>query len=273
MIKDGDLVLATHGRSFWVLDDVSLLRQLTPATMTDAVKLFEPRTPCASAAAPPWPVNFAGAANIDGVNPPTGVVVPFFLKDKPAAPVDPDHLRDSAPGAGGAHHHLRPGGHGAGRRRSAPPVARAGANTYVWDMRYPGPTLLPDAVMQGRAQGPLAPPGTYTLDPRRQRHAGDAPRRRSSRTRGSPTRDADLETQFSFLMTTRDKLTETMAVVKKVRDTRAEAEALVKKAKEKSAAAARGRRPARQVDGRARTTGSTPSRSAWCSTRAKAGRT
>ena len=35
----------------------------------------------------------------------------------------------------------------------------AGANTFLWDMRYPGAVVLPDAVFQGSAQGPLAPPG------------------------------------------------------------------------------------------------------------------
>ena len=40
----------------------------------------------------------------------------------------------------------------------------AGANTYVWDMRYPGPTVLPDAVFQGRAVGPLAAPGSYRAE-------------------------------------------------------------------------------------------------------------
>ena len=86
-IKDGDLIAATHGRSFWVLDNVALLHQVTPATTTDAVKIFQPRTPVRFGRGAAWAGNFAAASSIDGVNPPTGAVVPFYLKDKPTAPV------------------------------------------------------------------------------------------------------------------------------------------------------------------------------------------
>lgn len=42
--------------------------------------------------------------------------------------------------------------------------AHAGANRFVWNMRYPGAVVLPDAVFQGSAQGPLAAPGTYRVE-------------------------------------------------------------------------------------------------------------
>ncbi len=86
--------------------------------------------------------------------------------------------------------------------------------------------------------GPLAPPGAYTLA-----LTVDGATTTSTATIVKDPRvtytDAELTEQFVFLMTVRDKLTETMSVVKRVRDTRAEAEALVKKAK----ASPRGQRP------------------------------
>jgi phosphomevalonate kinase len=110
-------------------------------------------------------------------------------------------------------------------------VVRAGANTYVWDMRYPAPTVLPDAVFQGRAIGPLAAPGTYALE-----LSANGVQTTTSATIVKDPRltftDADLDAQFSFLMNVSNKLTETMSVVRKVRDTRSAAEELVKKAKE-----------------------------------------
>jgi hypothetical protein len=110
-------------------------------------------------------------------------------------------------------------------------VARAGANTYVWDMRYPAPTVLPGAVFQGRAIGPLAAPGVYTIE-----LAANGVTTRTTATIVKDPRltytDADLEAQFTFLVDVRDRLTETMAVVKRVRDTRQMAEALVDKAKQ-----------------------------------------
>ena len=42
-VRDGDLIVATHGRSFWVIDDLSPLRQLTPALTTENAHLFTPR--------------------------------------------------------------------------------------------------------------------------------------------------------------------------------------------------------------------------------------
>jgi hypothetical protein len=98
-------------------------------------------------------------------------------------------------------------------------------------MRYPAPTVLPDAVFQGRAVGPVAPPGTYTLE-----LSANGVTAKTTATIVKDPRltytDADLESQFAFLMTVRDKLTETMAVVKRVRDMRDTAENLVKQAKE-----------------------------------------
>ena len=232
LIKDGDLVAATHGRSFWVLDNVALLHQVTPATMTDAVKLFQPRTTVRFGRGAALAGNFAAASSIDGVNPPTGVVVPFYLKDKPTGPVTLTITKEgTGPGAGLVRTiTFDPEGtpRGTGPQR---PVARGGSNTYVWDMRYPAPTVLPDAVFQGRAVGPVAPPRTYTLE-----LSANGLTARTTATIVKDPRltytDADLDAQFAFLMTVRDKLTETMTVVKRVRDMRARAEDLVKQAKE-----------------------------------------
>ena len=243
VIKNGDLVAATHGRSFWVLDNVALLHQMTPAVLTETVKLFQPRATTRFGRGASLAGSFAAAANIDGVNPPAGVVVPFYLKDAPTGPVTLTISKQGEPGAGVVRAvtfdppNATPAA--AGPRR---PVARAGGNTYVWDMRYPPPTVLPGAVFQGRPVGPVAPPGTYTIE-----LAANGVTTTTTATIVKDPRvtytDAELEQQFTFLMTVRDKLTETMATVKQVRDTRAEAEALVAKAKQTR----RGRTPESQA--------------------------
>jgi photosystem II stability/assembly factor-like uncharacterized protein len=230
VVKNGDLVAATHGRSFWVLDNVALLQQLTPDALTDAVRLFAPRTTVRYGRGAALAGNFAGTSNADGINPPNGVVLPFYLKAAPTGPVTLTISKVQGPGAGPVRTITfdLPGGAPAGGPRR--PAARAGANTYVWDMRYPPPTVLPGAVFQGQAIGPLAPPGEYTIE-----LAANGVTRRTTATLVKDPRltytDADLEAQFTFLIEVRDRLTETMAVVKKVRDTRQMAEALVAKAK------------------------------------------
>ncbi len=242
VIKDGDLLAATHGRSFWMLDNVALLSQLTASALTDKVTLFNPRTTVRYGRGASLAGNFSAAANIDGANPPNGVVVPFYLKEAPTSPVTLTISKEgTGPGAGVVRTVTfnPPGAAPGGPRR---PVARAGANTYVWDMRYPGATVLPDAVFQGRPDGPVAPPGDYTLE-----LAVNGVTTRTTATIVKDPRltytDADLETQFAFLIEVRDKLTETMTVVSRVRDTRREAEELVKKAKETR----RGRTPESQA--------------------------
>jgi hypothetical protein len=102
--------------------------------------------------------------------------------------------------------------------------------------------VLPGAVFQGRPVGPMAPPGTYTIELAANGTTTSTTAAIVKDPRVTYT-DAELQQQFTFLMTVRDKLTETMATVKQVRDTRAEAEALVAKAKQTR----RGRTPESQA--------------------------
>jgi photosystem II stability/assembly factor-like uncharacterized protein len=233
VVKEGDLVAATHGRSFWILDNVALLHQFDAASLAEPVKLFEPRTtvryrPGASAAG-----IFGGGSSADGQNPPAGVVVSFFLKEAPAGPATLTFVRErpgAAPETAMTVTLLPPGATAgaAGQGRSVP-TARAGANTYVWNLRYPPATVLPGVVFQGSPAGPVAPPGAYrvTLD------VGGRSESQSFRLVGDPRgsyTDAQLEEQFQFLIEVRDRLSETMGVVRRIREMRAGAQELVKKA-------------------------------------------
>ena len=80
-IKEGDLVAATHGRSFWILDDISPLRQLARATPRQAAHLFSPR----DAYRVDWGGGFFPAgtdAHPVGKNPPNGAMIYYWLKEK-----------------------------------------------------------------------------------------------------------------------------------------------------------------------------------------------
>jgi hypothetical protein len=177
-----------------------------------------------------------------GENPPVGVIVPFYLKDAPTGPVTLkissdrggklEEVRTFSMNTSGA---SAAGGRGArvgGRRRGGTSLATAaqGANTYVWDLRYAGANVIPDAVFQGQAVGPLAPPGMY----RAELSVG-------GRTYGQPFQvvkdprltfsDGDLEEQFQFMKRVSDRLEQTMSTVRRIRDMRMKAEALVAQAK------------------------------------------
>jgi photosystem II stability/assembly factor-like uncharacterized protein len=81
-IKEGDLIAATEGRGFWVLDDIEPLRELAADSKLTAapVHLFTPR--------PGWNLDGYGEAQVrpgEGQNPPGGVVIDYYLRDAPAA--------------------------------------------------------------------------------------------------------------------------------------------------------------------------------------------
>jgi len=80
-VKEGDLVAATHGRSFWILDDIAPLRQLARAIPRESVHLFKPR----DAYRVDWGGGFGGGgpeAHPVGKNPPSGAMIYYWLKSK-----------------------------------------------------------------------------------------------------------------------------------------------------------------------------------------------
>jgi photosystem II stability/assembly factor-like uncharacterized protein len=157
-VHGDDLVIATHGRAFWVMDDVSPLRQIAGAIDAGGDYLFAP--PSAYRLRPgndegtPLPRDEPNAAN-----PPTGVILDYFLATNARAPVVIEVL--DADG-----HPLRHWSSADKPRvvdpktitvvpswitRAAPPSAQPGAHRFVWDFHTKS------------ASGPLAPPGLYTI--------------------------------------------------------------------------------------------------------------
>jgi photosystem II stability/assembly factor-like uncharacterized protein len=133
--RDGDLILGTHGRGIYILDDITPIRQLAAATATDAY-LFDPRP------AIRWQTwgrdgNLAQKEFI-GQNPPAGAIINFYLK-APAGPV----TLSVANSAGSAVRTIT----------VANPIA--GVNRSVWDLRFDPPAAGAGA----RGRGGAAPGG------------------------------------------------------------------------------------------------------------------
>ncbi|MFZ0817225.1 MAG: hypothetical protein WAM78_17015 [Candidatus Sulfotelmatobacter sp.] len=169
VIKDNDLVVATHGRAFWILDDVSPLRQFSDDVAKKDVFLYTPGTAYriqAGAGAEQHP------SKRTGQNPPAGAVIYFYLKDAPKKgtevqleildasgksirkysssetelpdePLDPDD-----------------------KKPEKEIKAEAGLNRFVWDLRYEEAHRVPDYYLweyNGGAKGPVATPGQYEV--------------------------------------------------------------------------------------------------------------
>ncbi|HET8770400.1 MAG TPA: glycosyl hydrolase [Gemmatimonadaceae bacterium] len=229
-IKEGDLIAGTHGRSFWVMDDLSALRQMTPAVLSKSAHLFEPR----DAYRIDWGGRRGGGSSEGsnpGANPTSGAVVFYHLANagqkvklefvSPKGEVIKS-FESAPPKAEGDTTEAR-GGRGA--RGPAGPGNKKGLNSFAWDMRYPDASTFNGMILwSGRTTGPVAPAGTYTV----RMTVGDAaPQVASFDLLNDPRTTAtaeDLVAQFEFLMKVRDKTSEANDAIKTIRNVKAQLE-------------------------------------------------
>jgi len=179
VIHDDDVVVATHGRSFWILDDITPLRQITPGVADSNVTLFKPETA--------WRVRWN--TNTDtplppeepaGENPPDGAIIDYVLRSAPGAPPVLE-IRDSTGGLvrrfSGSEGPDSLAGAGLNTpaywiRPSRVLSSRPGMRRFVWDLHYPPPDGMRaeypmSAIYRNTPRGPLGPwvlPGNYTVN-------------------------------------------------------------------------------------------------------------
>jgi photosystem II stability/assembly factor-like uncharacterized protein len=164
VVKNNDLVVATHGRSFWVLDDITPLRQVGADMATAEMFLFVPQT--AYRLLYPDEVESRGPV---GQNPPPGAIIDYFFKAAPKGEVTLQ-IFDSRGKLVRSFSSLEK------KEDEQPPEwpdqikevkvipASAGLNRYVWNLRYGDPIKVPGAFYSGVGpRGPLALPGTYQV--------------------------------------------------------------------------------------------------------------
>ena len=165
-VKDNDLVAATHGRAFWILDDVSPLRQASSAIAADDFHLYQPAT----ATRLHFPDNVERRRPV-GDNPPKGAILYYYLKSKLA---DKEEITIEIADAQGKL--VRRLSNLEENKQEQPPewpdlekpanllTADAGMNRFAWDFRSDGPVQIPGAFYQGiPPRGPLVLPGTYQV--------------------------------------------------------------------------------------------------------------
>ncbi|MGO9124492.1 MAG: WD40/YVTN/BNR-like repeat-containing protein [Terriglobales bacterium] len=165
-VKDNDLVAATHGRAFWILDDVSPLRQAHSAIAADDFHLYQP----ASAIRLHFPDPVDRRRPV-GDNPPKGAILYYHLKSKPA---DKEEITIEISDAQGKR--VRQLSNLKESNQEQPPEwpdlekpadllpADAGMNRFAWDFRYDAPVQVPGAFYEGDPpRGPLVVPGIYQV--------------------------------------------------------------------------------------------------------------
>jgi len=189
VVEKDDLVIATHGRSFWILDDIGPLRQYSPEITKRPAHLFEPRPVIRSVNAAVIDYYLSRAADkltleiLDA----TGQVVRSF--ESPAA----KQL-----------------------------TAHAGLNRFTWDLRYPGPITFPGIVLRyaNPGQGPIAPPGEYTVRLSVNGISETKPLTVRRDPRLTDVSDADLQAQFQLAMRIRDETARAHGAIVEIRSIR-----------------------------------------------------
>ncbi len=226
--KNDDLIVATQGRSFWVLDDLTPLHQLSKEIAGADAHLYKPR--------PAYRMGGRGgrAFGANGQNLQSGVIVNYYIKERPK----PDKGKAKA----------KPGATGEKGKAKKPPTVKLtfmetdgsviktfssdakernkkiepkeGLNRFFWNMRYADAERFKGMIMwAANTTGPRAVPGTYKV----KLTVGDWSQTQSFELLKDPRAEsgqADMQAQFDFHLSVRDKVSETHRAIKRLRKVR-----------------------------------------------------
>ncbi len=227
--RERDLVVATHGRSFWILDDLTPLYQLNDNLARSEVILFKPRDSYRMGG-----FSFDRPGLAIGKNPPGGVVVYYYFKKKPQLKdsVRIEFLDDQGRLVKSfRHREEKAASDQAPLAQDEGPnlAADSGMNRFVWDMRYADAASLPGLILWGgTTRGPTAVPGIYhaRLSCAGKNWSQAFLIKKDPRLR---TTQAEFEEQFAFLMKVRDTLSTAHQTVLDIREIRNQTSDLVKR--------------------------------------------
>src|SRR3954447_19073990 len=229
-LAHNDLILATQGRGFWILDNVALLREIKGETTSSANRLF---TPVEGIRAAGRVAGNPGRSASLLQFPLPGAAIDYYLPETPEGDITLDILdkkgivvRSFSSKADPAGERANRGGEAAGDDDEGPRVRSgptrldksAGMHRFVWDLRYPGPWMS-NARPQG-PNGPMAPPDQYSARLTVGSWTNTKPLtiKEDPRVLESGVTDAELHEQFEHNMRVRDLVSEVNQAVARVRE-------------------------------------------------------
>jgi photosystem II stability/assembly factor-like uncharacterized protein len=234
VIKDDDLVLATHGRAFWILDDVSPLREFADSVAKEDMHLYLPATAYrVHSGDAPTHLSFVGK------NPPNGAVIYFYLKQSPKPELKQEVKIEILDAAGSV---IRKYSSTKNEPQDEPldpddkkPEKQIkpeeGLNRFVWDLHYEEANRVPGYFLweyNDGAKGPLALPGNYKVRLTANAKSVTAPFELKIDPRVT-TSQSDLEKQFKLEMEVREQLNRVHEAVNQIQDVRDQLNALKKR--------------------------------------------
>jgi photosystem II stability/assembly factor-like uncharacterized protein len=229
-VKEKDLVAATQGRGYWILDDLSVLHQAGSDIDNKSAHLYTPR--------PAYRLTAGGRADDPGsagTNPHVGAVIRYTLAEEPGDDVEVSLRVFEERGSEPIWTWTREPGadeeEGAEQGPNDPPDTRLlttdkGLNQFNWNLRYPGMERFDDLIMWADMRdGPKAVPGTY----RAELSVGDVTETVEFEVVADPrssVSQGDYQAQFDFIMDTRNLLSRAHVEIRKIRQLRTQLEGL-----------------------------------------------
>ena len=237
-VKNDDLVVATHGRAFWILDDVTPLRQYSDSIANDDMHLYEPAVAYrlhspGGEDGPPARLVFAGK------NPPGGAIIYYYVKKAPKDKdkASKDEVKIDILDASGAvvrsysskrNEPLDEPRDPDGKKPEKQITVEDGLNRFVWDLHYEDAHRVPDYYLWeygDGARGPMAVPGKYQVRLTIAGKSETQPFELKVDPRVSISQ-ADLEKQFKLQMDIREELNRVYDAVNEIQDVREQLDGL-----------------------------------------------
>ncbi len=206
-IKENDLIVATQGRSFWVIDDLTVVQQKASGLANKSLHVFDVNDA----------YRYDGYQNLNaknaGINPPNGPVINYFLKNiNDSSKVTIEILDKNKK-------QVKLFATDAKEKTDKIEVTK-GMNQFVWDMNYPPADKIDGQILwHGTVGGPRAAPGNYFYKIKADKDSAAG----GFVIRANPVyaiSQQDYEAQFDFLITVRDKFNEIQKAQKNIRDVR-----------------------------------------------------
>lgn len=236
VIKDNDVAIATHGRSMYIMDDITPLRQMNPEVLKAPVVLFKPADAIRGLDRGVT-INYYLASKVDDLRieilDAQGKVIRTIvassdtMKNRDMDTTDDDDDDD------------------ADARRARLPSLKAGTNRYTWDMRMESATRFPGLIMWAanvRSNGPRVLPGSYRV---RLTAGNNAAVVQSFRIKAGPhspnVTAADLHAQYDLALRVHRRLNEANEAVIRIRELKAQIDDRVKQLNDPKATEAAGR--------------------------------
>ena len=227
-VRDNDLIAATHGRSFWIIDDLTPLHQLSPDMANQEFHLFKPDKAYRMQQSGGWS---KPNTKLVGENHPDGAIINYHIKmSKETDTVSLEILETDGTLIQGysniaKENKLDP-------RATKPLKIKSGGNRLIWNMRYPGYTAFEGMVFYSSPNvGPKAVPGNYKV---KMTYNGKVSEQVFTIVKDPrlPNSDEDYKKQFDFLIKVRNQVSRANDAITDIRKVKNDLDYLTEKTKE-----------------------------------------